>query len=71
YGFQTEFFRMTVLPSLALPYKKILCLKTLRPETFGFLLRCKAAKRRIAGYSERHQRCSGQKDFVSGALVRV
>ncbi|MEG1656317.1 MAG: hypothetical protein RR292_02420, partial [Christensenellaceae bacterium] len=81
YGFQTEFFRMALLSSLALttakrrfaalPCKKILYLKTLRPETFGFLLRCKAVKRRIAGYFERHQRCSGQKDFVSGALVRV
>ncbi|MEG2543030.1 MAG: hypothetical protein RSA64_07290, partial [Christensenellaceae bacterium] len=41
------------------------------PKIFGFLLRCKAAKRRLADYFERHQRCSGQKDFVSGALVRV
>ncbi|MEG2957716.1 MAG: hypothetical protein RR826_05560, partial [Christensenellaceae bacterium] len=68
---QTGFFRMAVLPSLALPYKKILYLKTPQPKTFGFLLRCKAVKRRIAGYFEQHQRCSGQKGFVSVALVRV
>ncbi|MEG1656228.1 MAG: hypothetical protein RR292_01955, partial [Christensenellaceae bacterium] len=60
-----------VLPSLALPCKKILYLKTLRPETFGFLLRCKAVKQQIVGYCERHQRFSRQKDFVSGALVLV